>query len=154
MPYTGSLIILKYWKCGGMTVLYSSPLPSCWSRGSWRPHRSQTCIDLAWSSQWRLEPSLEPKHENPLLEQSNEIHETCYDTSEAQPRERERERDRQTDRQTERDRERDREREREKEREREMYTLYAITNLHDAQYHFTMKGWKHVNIQLRLRDQC
>ena len=81
-----------------------------------------------------MEPSLEPKHENPLLEQSNEIHETCYDTSEAQPRERERER--QTDRQTDRERQR----ERETEKEREMYTLYAITNLHDTQYYFTMKG--------------
>ena len=26
------------------------------------------------------------------------------------------------------------------EKEREMYTLYAITNLYNAQYHFTMKG--------------
>ena len=83
-----------------------------------------------------MEPSLEPKHENPLLEQSNEIHETCYDTSEAQPRERERETDRQTDRERQRERQREREtereteKERERERERERCTHYMLSQIY------------------------
>ena len=33
-----------------------------------------------------LEPSLGPKHENPPLGKSDEIHKTYYDTFEAQPK--------------------------------------------------------------------